>query len=253
MLPQVFIWQGGVVHSQRAHVPKVCVIVRTHQKHGRETLEGLILSLLAGVSEDTVNVQIHLLRTEASDDRDYIINSLIHPPIRLSEFVKLFPFRVHLSPVLPLRDEFSLRAHGYVTTDLELQRLQRAGKNGHDACTYYLFTNGDNFYSSHLWGKVAPYMQDRVGLIAYSFACHHEDMRATRVEFAWGHVDLGAVLVSSACLEKTGAVFIPEDVDKVAMDQDSLDRLFAADWFLFENLAAQCEHVELEHVLFLHQ
>lgn len=229
--------------------PKVCVIARTYQRHGRETLQGFIFSLLAGSRESRVNIKIFLLRTDPADSEDYLVESVLGPPVQLSEFVKLFPHKVFLSPVLPAQNNGSANNYGYVSTDLELARLRQARKSrnrNRPLCNYYLITNGDNFYSAHLWKYVLPEMQKKTDLVAFSFACHHTQMRPKRVEIKRKFIDLGAALISNSCLDKTGAKFLPDE----GLTQENM---FAADFFFFESISKNCTHVELENLLLFHQ
>lgn len=110
---------------------------------------------------------------------------------------------------------------GYDATDELLAHLiSNAGQ-----CDYFLFTNGDNYYSHYLFTELDRHLVDRTDIVAFDYI-HRTEPKS--VEFRHSLIDLGAAVISRSSIEKTKVRFLPRGLETPEM--------VARDWYFFERI-----------------
>jgi hypothetical protein len=150
---------------------------------------------------------------------------------------------------------FEQLSYGYEATNYALEKLlQDVGTLA--PCKYFLFTNADNLYDRHFLQFGLQSMQADQDLIGFNFVTRYEqpDHNGLRIphqpmtdaKFEYGHIDLGAVLVSAKAIRESGIRF------RTAPVEDSK----IADWTFFSAIMQRQDakgSVMLKQLPFIHQ
>lgn len=193
----------------------VCAVVRTYPKQ-RWSVISTILSLLhqqpsltttdTSPSQFYPNIHISVVDTESGTRPGDPSGTWSH----FDSNPLLAPHEHQLHwPVLPQSVEPQEPDYGYRKTDHVMAALARMNK-----CDWFLFTNGDNYYSPQLLARSLDLMRSKgqkhePAVIGWNFLVpmrhqpanlKHSQTKVCR--FKHGQVDLGSVLVNSAMVSE---------------------------------------------------
>jgi hypothetical protein len=179
----------------------ICVIVRTYfaQKYQLTTLLMSVNGALKSPGND-YGVLFYIVDTESLKTPSRFIQRAI--TTTESYYPDAYYERVVLTNFTP-----SHATYGFEDTDLMIQRILTSNYAADRSCTYFLITNGDNYYSSYLFEHVKSHVASHTDLIAFSFINRKV---CINTEFRKGRIDLGSVLISRRAFAETNAKFMPK-------------------------------------------
>lgn len=183
--------------------PPVCVLTRVYKK----SLVGMYSMLHSLFATRYAALRIFMLDTFPHERvANWTASSAPEAPIEHAIRV-INDCRVFLSPVndgIKLEDSvlaclanaslsYYRTVFGYDRTDAELQRLLHRNElvPHSERCEYFLITNHDNLYSSHLFDAAMPFMLNRSRVIHFDFTTHQAGWRV----YPNKEIDLGAALL----------------------------------------------------------
>ena len=126
----------------------------------------------------------------------------------------------------------SPKSYGYDVTDWALQLLVESG-----GCTYFMFSNADNYYLPTLLSELVVKMDEGRDFIAFDFLTHHPRTltNVVNVQIKRKFIDLGAFVTSYSAVNDSGAKFMP--AGRYTKD------MFARDWHFVEKVADHAKTV----------
>jgi hypothetical protein len=192
----------------------VCVIVRTYPAQ-KAKLPILLLSLNEAAVSGKVKLYNFILDTEPKPDTTYlqlgILTAQVHFPGSYYEHVILKDF----NPTTLTR--------GYEDTDVFLKLLLNSTRSEHKSCEYFLITDGDNAYTTHLFTTLRPRFNAKIDFIAFNFVNRR---KVLETEFKLKGIDMGSVFMSRRCLLEARLVFLAQGY--------ASPNMYSRDWFFFE-------------------
>ncbi|KAL7483014.1 hypothetical protein ACHAW6_008660 [Cyclotella cf. meneghiniana] len=233
----------GESHRASALQPyNICAIVRTHPGQSN-VLPITLLSLTQQSDLSTISVTAYVVNT---DPKDYAVSDFLYRAVSDANeraghhIMDVLDESFHTNPP-------NASLYGYDDTDKVLEQLLT--KNS--TCTYFLFTNGDNFYSNKWLLEIKPFVLANKQLIAWDFISHHRrEYNVISTEVVRGKIDLGAAIVAKSAIESINARFTSKE------HLAHYNAAHALDYFFFKSVsdAVGRDAVEIFHqVLFSHQ
>ena len=210
----------GVLLVASAHGNiNICCVVRTFVGHKDNLL--VLLSSLTDASRHARNIDINFFIVDTDPMRStgtfFIERTILH-------------LRQHYGNDIYQHLHFANRTYrpditwGYDATDDALGYIL----TGSLPCDYFLFTNGDNYYSHYLFTELESALAKAFDLVAFNYIHRYEPIF---VKLQHSSIDLGAAFVSERAVRRSNARFLPQNL--------STPDIIARDWYFFEHVLSQ--------------
>jgi hypothetical protein len=214
----------------------ICTIVRTYVAQ-KTQLPVLLLTLNEAAAKANYTIIFYIVDTDIKVPgsrfiQRAIVTAEIHYPNTMFKHVVLADFR----PAQP--------TYGYEDTDLVLNDILGSRNSDERSCTYFLFTNGDNFYTPRAFTSNKPQFDKGVDVIAFHFVNRAYCLNPA---FVRTRIDLGAGFFSRKSIERSGARFLPKGYNT--------PDIYASDWWFFDRIIKSSPNITkiiTPDVVFIH-